>query len=226
MLDNLTLNIKKSRRKTLSIYIEREGSVSVLAPVSSSDTDIEEVIKKKEYQIHKLLAEWETANNSRVEREFVNGQSFMYLGKNYRLESTSEKQTALLILKNGYFLLNKKCKNKATQLFIDFYKEKGLPKIIERVERYKNRLDVAPSQVRIMELKNRWASCSKKGNLNFHWKCILAPLDVISYIVVHELVHLKIDNHTKQFWNEVDKVIPDYKKHIEWLKNNGAAMDI
>ncbi len=226
MLDNVIINIKKSMRKTLSIYIERDGSVSVLAPDSSSDTDIEEVIKKKEYQIYKLLAEWETTNIYKVEREFVNGQSFMYRGKNYRLEITSEKQTALLILKNGYFLLNKNHKNKAKQLFIDFYKEKGMPKIIERVEKYKNRLDVVPFQIRIMELKNRWASCSIKGNLNFHWKCILAPLDVLSYIVVHELVHLKIDNHTKQFWNEVDKVMPDYQKHIEWLKNNGVAMDI
>jgi predicted metal-dependent hydrolase len=54
----------------------------------------------------------------------------------------------------------------------------------------------------------------------------LLPLDVLSYVIVHELVHLKIDNHTKAFWNEVDKLIPDYAKHIEWLKNNGAAMDI
>lgn len=226
MLDNVTLNIKKSRRKTLSIYIERDGSVTVLTPDSSSDTDIEEVIKKKEYQIYKLLSEWETTNISKVEREFVNGQSFMYLGKNYRLELIADGKTAPLLLKNGYFLLNKDKKNKAEQLFIDFYKEKGLPKIRERVEKYKNRLDVAPSQIRIMELKNRWASCSKKTNLNFHWKCIMAPLDVISYIVVHELVHLRINNHTKQFWNEVDKVIPVYQKHIEWLKNNGAAMDI
>lgn len=226
MLNNVILNIKKSKRKTLSIYIERDGAVSVLAPDSSSDTDIEEVIKKKEYQIYKLLAEWETTNISKVEREFVNGQSFMYLGRNYRLELTTEKQTAPLILKNGYFLLDKNHRSNAAQLFKDFYKEKGLPKIIERVEKYKNRLDVVPSQIRIMELKNRWASCSKKGNLNFHWKCILAPLDVLSYIVVHELVHLRIDNHTKQFWNEVDKVIPAYQRHIEWLKNNGAAMDI
>ena len=226
MLNKVILNIKKSKRKTLSIYIERDGAVSILAPDSSSDTEIEEVIKKKEYQIYKALAEWETTNISKVEREFVNGQSFMYLGRNYRLELTTEKQTTSLILKNGYFLLDKNHRNKAAQLFIEFYKAKGLPKIIERVEKYKNRLDVVPSQIRIMELKNRWASCSKKGNLNFHWKCILAPLDVLSYIVVHELVHLRIDNHTKQFWNEVDKVIPAYQKHIEWLKNNGAAMDI
>ena len=104
--------------------------------------------------------------------------------------------------------------------------EKGLAKIQERVERYENRLAVKASNIKIMELKNRWASCSSKGNLNFHWKCILLPLDVLSYVIVHELVHLKIDNHTKAFWNEVDKLIPDYTKHVEWLKNNGAAMDI
>ena len=62
MVDNVTLNIKKSRRKTLSIYIERDGTVSVLAPDSSKDMDIGEVIKKKEFQIYKLLADWETTN--------------------------------------------------------------------------------------------------------------------------------------------------------------------
>lgn len=226
MLDNVSISIRKSKRKTLSIYIERNGTVTVLAPEASSDLDIKKVIKKKEYQIFKMLAEWETTNISRVEREYVNGQSFLYLGRNYRLELTTDKQTEPLLLKNGYFCLDEKYKGNASQLFIEFYKSKGLPKIEERVERFKNRLSVEPKKIKIMELKNRWASCSSKGNLNFHWKCILLPLDVLSYVIVHELVHLKVDNHTKAFWNEVDKLIPDYTKHVEWLKNNGAAMDI
>jgi len=226
MLDNVSFSIRKSKRKTLSIYIERNGTVTVLAPETSSDVEIEKVIEKKEYQIFKMLAEWETTNISRVEREYVNGQSFLYLGRNYRLELTSGKQNSPLLLKNGYFCLEKKQKDNAPQLFIEFYKTKGLPKITERVERFQNRLNVEPKNIKIMELKNRWASCSTKGNLNFHWKCILLPLDVMSYVVVHELVHLKIENHTKKFWNEVDKLIPDYQTHIDWLKNNGAAMDI
>ena len=226
MLNGIALTIKKSKRKTLSIYIERDGSVSVLAPESSTETEINDVIKKKEYQIFKMLAEWETTNISRVEREYVNGQSFLYLGKNYRLEFTTPKQSAPLMLKNGYFNLVKSHNEKAAQLFINFYKEKGLPKIQERITKYKNRIAVTPANVKIMELKNRWASCSSKGNINFHWKCILLPLDVLSYVVAHELVHLKINNHTKAFWNEVDKILPDYQKHINWLKKNGAAMDI
>lgn len=226
MFENITFNIRKSKRKTLSIYIERDGTVTVIAPERLTDEEIEEVIKKKEYQLYKLLAEWEATNTARVEREFVNGQSFLYLGRNYRLEIVKDHQAKPLILKNGYFLLRKKDESNANQLFIDFYKEKCYPKIAERVERYKKRLDVTPKQIRIMELKNRWASCSEKGNLNFHWKCIMAPLDVLSYIVVHELVHLTNQNHTKSFWNEIDKVVPDYQKHIEWLRKNGAAMDI
>lgn len=226
IFQDIKINIKKSKRKTLSIYIERDGTVSVLAPITSSEEEIEEVIKQKKYRIHKYLAEWDSANSSRVDREYVNGQSFLYFGRNYRLELVDGKMNNPLILKNGYFLLRTKDKLEAQQHFIDFYKDKGISKILERVEIYKNRLDVSPNEIRIMELKNRWASCSSKGNLNFHWKCIMAPLDVISYIVVHELVHLKIANHTNKFWNEIDKIIPDYRNHIEWLKSNGAAMDL
>ncbi|MBW1820403.1 MAG: M48 family metallopeptidase [Deltaproteobacteria bacterium] len=226
MLKDISFNIKKSKRKTLSIYIERDGTVTVIAPGNSTDKEIEEVIKKKEYQIYKSLSEWELTNSTKIEREFVNGQSFLYLGRNYRLEIVKEEQKKPLILKNGYFLLRKKDESKAKKLFIEFYKEKGLPIIVERVERYQKRINVNPKQIRIMELKNRWASCSEKGNLNFHWKCIMAPLDVLNYIVVHELAHLVSKNHTKAFWNEIDKVMPDFQKYIEWLRINGAAMDV
>ncbi len=226
MLKDISFNIKKSKRKTLSIYIERDGTVTVIAPENSTDKEIEEVIKKKEYQIYKSLAEWELTNSTKIEREFVNGQSYLYLGRNYRLEIVKEEQKKPLILKNGYFLLRKKDESKAKKLFIEFYKEKGLQKIVERVERYQKRINVNPKQIRIMELKNRWASCSEKGNLNFHWKCIMAPLDVLNYIVVHELAHLIHKKHIKAFWNEIDKMIPDYQKHMEWLRINGAAMDV
>ena len=77
-----------------------------------------------------------------------------------------------------------------------------------------------------MELKNRWASCSAKGNINFHWKCAMAPMDVLQYIIVHELAHLIHLNHTTEFWNEVDKVLPKYEEQISWLKINGVGMSL
>ncbi len=225
VLNNIDLHITRSKRKTLSIYVERDGSVTVRAPESASDDEIQEILQRKEYSIYKHLAEWETLNAAKIEREVVNGQSYLYLGRNYRLELVNKQDTPL-ILKNGYFLLRKKDKARARKVFRNFYKAKGTIKIPERVERYKGRMGVQPNAIKIMELRHRWASCSDSGNLNFHWKCMMAPLEVLDYLIVHELAHLLHKRHTQIFWNEVDKVRPNYQKQIEWLRQNGAALDL
>lgn len=99
-------------------------------------------------------------------------------------------------------------------------------KIEPIVANYKAQLDVAPKKIKVMELQNRWGSCSAKGNINFHWKCAMAPIDVLHYIVVHELAHLIHPNHTTAFWNEIDKILPNYENQVQWLKLNGAGMDL
>ena len=114
----------------------------------------------------------------------------------------------------------------AENAFKAFYREKGKVRVSERVDFYQGRIGVTPSSVRIIELKNRWASCSDKGNLNFHWKIMMTPMKILDYIVVHELVHLVHPNHTEAFWNGLDKVLPDYKERKEWLRVNGAGMDL
>ena len=96
----------------------------------------------------------------------------------------------------------------------------------DRVAYYQSKMGVQRKAVRILDLKNRWASCSPDGRLNFHWKCMMAPPTVLDYIVVHELAHLIYPNHTKAFWNQVDKVMPDYGERKEWLRVNGAGMDL
>lgn len=114
----------------------------------------------------------------------------------------------------------------ADQAFREFYRLKGKEKIPERVEFYQNRMGVSTGSIRVMELKNRWASCSPSGNLNFHWKCMMAPLTILDYIVVHELAHLLHANHSDAFWNEVDKVLPDYADRKEWLRIQGSKLTL
>lgn len=224
-LHNLDIDIKRSTRKTVSIFIERDGSISARIPKDLSEEELSDVIKSKEYQIHKNLAQWKQLNETKIEREYVNGQSFLYLGRNYRLRLEDEKFKGLK-LKNGYFLLSNENKQKAKEYFIEFYKIKLQEKILPMIEQYKNQLGVNPKNIKVMELQNRWASCSNKGNLNFHWKCAMAPIDTLKYIVIHELVHLIHPNHTTAFWNDVDKIIPDYERQIKWLELNGAGMDL
>lgn len=225
-LEDIDIKIEKTeRRKTISIFIERDGSVKVLAPASASDETIETAIKSKEYLIFTKLAKWKELNQGKVNREYVNGQSFLYLGRNYRLKLT-ESQEVPLKIKGGFFLLDKNYLSKAEKVFKEFYKEKALLKIKERIKVHIDKFSIKPTSVKVVDLQNRWASWTPKNGLNFHWKCVMAPVKVLDYIIMHEMVHMKHPNHSADFWNELDKKMPDFREQEDWLKRNGVKMSL
>lgn len=217
--------IKTDRRKTISIFIERDGSVRTLAPASIPDDKIEEAIRTKQYQIFVKLARWKELNKGKIERSYVNGQSFLYLGRNYPL-SIVENQDIPLKISRGYFLLDIRFLKDAEKVFKTFYKEKGEEKIKERLQLIAEEFTTKPSTIKVMDLRNRWASWTPKNILYFHWKCAMAPVSVIDYIIIHEMVHLKYPNHSSQFWNELDKKMPGFREHANWLKLNGVRMSL
>jgi len=222
---DIDYELKKSSRKTTSIYIERDGTITVLAPEPYDMAKIEEILEAKRSWIYRNLAEWEDLNRTRVEREFVNGEGFPYLGSTYRLQIVDDANQELS-LTNGAFLLKKSSLSSARDKFIDFYKTKAKSRLPKHVEQYAKKMGLSPSGIRIQELKNRWASCSSDGMLNFHWRCMMAPLSALDYIVVHELAHLKHQNHTPEFWYEIEKVLPDYPKSKGWLRLHGAGLGL
>lgn len=225
---DIQYTLTRSKRKTASIHIERDGQVSILVPNKLSDADVDGLIENKLVWIYKNLAEWCDLNATQVERQFVNGEGFLYLGRSYRLKLV-EDQSAPLVLKNGYFCLrtgDKGRKMDAHKVFKEFYRDKALVKISKQVDFYAAQMGVTPKGIKVQELQHRWASCTKAGMLNFHWKCMMAPLTILDYIVVHELAHLVHANHTEAFWNEVDKVLPDYLDRKQWLRVNGAGMSL
>lgn len=225
-LEGIDIKIEKtSRRKTVSIFIERDGSVRVLAPTSSSDEIIEKAVRAKQYQIFTKLAKWQELNHGKVNRQFVNGQSFLYFGRNYRL-SIVDKQDVPLKLSKGFLSLSKNKLDNAEKVFIQFYKEKTEKKIAERLKLIEEKFKQKPASIKVMELQNRWASWTPKHGLNFHWKCAMAPVPVIDYIITHEMVHLKYPNHSPEFWNELDKKMPNYREQENWLKQNGVKMSL
>jgi len=225
-LDDIDITIEKTeRRKTVSIFIERNGSVKVLAPITTSDEKVEAAVKSREYQIFSKLAKWKELNQGKVNREYVNGQSFLYLGRNYRLKLTENQDEALKI-SGGFFHLDKKYISKAEKIFKDFYREKAANKIKERMKLIEEKFQHKPTSIKVLELQNRWASWTPMNGLNFHWKCIMAPVSVLDYIITHEMVHLKYPNHSTEFWNELDKKMPNFREHEDWLKRNGVKMDL
>lgn len=217
--------LKKSERKTTSIYIERDGSVSILAPQPFDIEKIESIVEKKRSWIYKNLAEWEDLNRTKIQREYVNGESFLYMGRNYRLQMVEEQDEALKY-RNGQFWLRSSAINEAPEHFKSFYKLKLEKKLNERINLFSKRMGEEVSSVKVMELKNRWASCSAKGAVNFHWKCAMFPISVLDYIVVHELAHIKYQKHSADFWRYVEKILPQYEEQKSWLKSNGAGMTV
>lgn len=220
----------RSNRKTADIIVERDGSVLVRAPETLSDRKIYDIIESKRYWIYKTLAAWRDLNASRVFREYRNGEGFLYLGRSYRLLLVFDQEEPLL-LKNGRFCLRREIietgdVEAARAAFRDYYTDRGRERIKQRVEYYAPKVGVSPRSVDMRDLGHRWGTCSPNGNLAFHWKCMMAPQTIIDYIVVHELCHFHQPDHTNAFWNEVDKVMPTYKERKEWLRKNGAGLDV
>jgi predicted metal-dependent hydrolase len=225
-LNGLNIGIRRSNRtKTLSINIERDGSVNVIVPHNLEEAKIFEIVKSKEYEIHKQIATSKELNKERIDRKFVPGHSFLYLGRSYNLHIV-DNQKEPLKLHNGKFMLASKSVEKAEEVFIKFYKKMGKPILEKRINHFKDFIKKKPNVIKIVNLQTRWASCTPSGNLNFNWKCFMAPPTVLDYLIVHELVHLKHLNHTRQFWDEVSIIIPNYKEHEEWLRKNGVKLTL
>lgn len=219
-----------SDRRTTDIVIERDGLITVRPPKQMSAEQVDETVLSKRMWIYRNLAQWRDLNATRVSREWVSGESFLYLGSSYRLQLVQEQDEPLK-LKDGRFCLLRSIVDAggdeaAQRIFETFYKEKGLSRISKRVAYFASKVGVKPGEVHIKELGYRWASCLKNGALHFHWKCLMAPLTIIDYIVVHELCHLHHRDHSDAFWNEVDKVLPDYRDRKEWLRMRGAELDL
>lgn len=102
--------------------------------------------------------------------------------------------------------------------------DKALQHIPKRVSYFAKQIGVTYGKITIRNQKTRWGSCSSKGNLNFNCLLMLTPPEVIDYVIVHELCHRKEMNHSGTFWAEVEKVIPDYKEQVKWLKENGGQI--
>ena len=222
--------LRSDQRKTADIVIERNGLISVRVPKHLSEEQADAVVEQKRLWIYRNLAEWRDLNAARVVREWVNGEGFLYLGCAYRL-LLKQEQDEPLKLKDGRFCLQRKIvetggENAAKQVFEQFYTEKALERIKKRVAYFAPKVGVTPLSVEVKEIGYRWATCSPNGKLSFNWKCMMASPKVIDYIVVHELCHLRHLDHTDAFWNEVDKVLPDFTERKTWLRENGAALDI
>lgn len=216
--------IKYSKRKTLSIVVERDRSIVVRAPLDTSKEIIEKEINKRKFLLFQKINHPQKYETPKPRKEFVSGESLLYLGKYHKLEVLQEDIEGIRF--DNKFYISKANQNKAEELFRGWYLKLAQEKIIPKVILHAKNLGVKYKNIKIRDLKYRWGSCTPKDNINFNWRLIKAPIYVIDYIIVHELTHLIESNHSEEFWNIVSIQLPHYNKAKEWLKENGNLLEI
>jgi predicted metal-dependent hydrolase len=216
----------RRRRKTISLQIKEEGRIVIYVPYHTPKGEIEKFIKGKQSWIVKKISEKERATKE-TRRVFITGEKFLYLGESYPLEiGDTHKKGLPLKLSFCKFILDKDHLEKARDLFILWYKKEAQEKLETRVRYFSNRLQLVPEGFKITSAKHRWGSCSRENRISFSWRIIMAPWSVIDYVVIHELVHIKEKNHSKRFWNYLETIFPDYRKHRFWLRKNGYRLSL
>lgn len=212
----------RSKRKTLSLIVETDGTLTVRAPLRMKAADIRGFIEIKSDWIKRKQAH--VRKDAPVPRRYVDEETFLYLGKQVPLRLVPDRKPALVM--EEVFKLTKSAQPRAVSVFEAWYKKQARAVLTERVEFFARKYGFKAGKIRISSARTRWGSCSAKSTLSFTWRLVMAPPQVIDYVVVHELCHLRELNHSKSFWAQVEAILPDYKSHRRWLKHNGVKLQL
>ena len=213
---------RTNRRKTATVKIE-QGVVQVVVPKTLSQQAIDDLIANKSNWIRQKLILQQSVPVSKP-KQFVSGESFTYLGRNYRLK-VLPGQVEPVKLKHGYLHVTVPPDQKSDHRLIrqrlrDWYLHRAIDKLEQKTSIYAEQMGVQPTQIKVKEYKSRWGSCNTRGEISYNWKIIMTPHRIVDYVVIHELCHLIHHNHSKQYWNQVRSIVPDYQSKRDWLKTN------
>lgn len=176
--------------------------------------------------IRRKLGERKRREDARLStRSFLPGEEFFCLGDRYPLvvDPAMDRYTGL-VFRNGTFLLGPDRIAAARDEFVEWYKNKARVVLTEAVARWATGLGLSPGVVRITSARRRYGSCSPRNTLSFSWRLVMAPQPVVDYVVVHELMHLAHRNHSREFWQAVEKAMPDFKARRLWLKEHSHLL--
>ncbi len=213
-LDDCT--VTRSKRRSIALRVGPEGSIEIKAPLKCSDKDILDVLVKHQDWLRKRLLKHQEIQEEAPEHKFAEGENFFYLGRPYTLTYVKGKSFAdfeddRLECRPGPAVFTRK-------LLLELYQRDARAYLTERTMELADDHAIEITQVKINSAARRWGSCSGKGNINFSWRLIMCPPEIVDYVICHELAHIKELNHSPDFWFEVEKLCPGYKKHRKMLR--------
>lgn len=224
--------LRGRRQKTVAITIDPQDGVLLRAPVATPVEKLDEIVHGKAIWILERLRKLRDLPPPPSPRRFVSGETFLYLGRQYRLRvETLDKPAGEVRLRSGWLVVGlpagtpeEKRAGVVRQRLVAWYRRHAAERFPERVEQWSERLALAPAGVLIRSQEKRWASCDPAGVLRFNWRVVQASLRLVDYVVVHELIHLVHPDHTSAYWAALGQALPDYEERRDALRKIGARL--
>ena len=217
----ITPQIIRSNRKTLSLSINENADLVVRAPNHVSYDEIQKFISEKSVWIDKKHRLIKARLNDNLNHNL--SAQCLYLGNLYQIK-TDNNSIDPISFNGQMFTMNNESKETISLLLKSWYKKRFMEVALPRLSYFSDKYNLKVNQVRVKEQKTLWGSCSSKNNINLNYLLIMAPLKVIDYVIVHELVHTIHKNHSAKFWQKVETIMPKYKEARYWLKDNGYKL--
>ena len=211
--------IIRSNRKTLSIFINEDAELIVRAPKKLSIEKIQDFINQKEKWVNRKRKLIET----QIKDVSMNRNKLLYLGTLFPI-TINKSASKRLAYADEEFVANSNNPEILSISLKKWYKKKFKEIAIPRLEYFAEKYNFKVNQVRIKKQKTMWGSCSSKNNINLNYLLIMAPMHVIEYVIIHELVHTIHKNHSVNFWKSVELIMPNFKESKNWLKQNGYKL--
>lgn len=223
--------IKRSkRRRTISIFVDPFDGVFLRAPLRPSLQELSKLVHSKAIWILNKQRQIEETKEFLPRREFVGGESFLYLGRQLRLVvlNHTKKSHPGIKVRQGKFVISLNShytelgqRRFVRKLLVNWYKRHAQAVLKKRASLYAKKLKIHLPELHLANQSKRWGSCSSKGKVRFNWHIIMAPMSLVDYVVAHELCHLKHINHSKDFWQLLGSIMPDYEERRERLRKEG-----
>jgi predicted metal-dependent hydrolase len=219
---NYTVKRSRKRKRTISLQISEKSELVIAAPYFTAMSEINRFVREKQNWIHKTIQKHKEDSIKNKAKEYINGEMFYYLGESFPLEVFFEQneRKGLVFWGNRFYLNTTDATENGIFHFVSWYKKKAKQHLRQRVDFFSRELNLMAKSVKVTSAEKRWGSCSADDNLSFSFRLIMAPPDIIDYVIVHELTHIKEKNHSAAFWKLIEEFIPEYKIYRRWLKDN------
>ena len=210
-------SVEVKKRKSMQIKLIKPYTIIITTPNILNNDMVKNILLQKSSWLikHNLnIISCQSKTSALVNK-------VLFLGKEYTL---TFEDVNYVILNSDTLVLPKSYTNKANLILKKWLLHQATSFLMEKTNFWSNQLKVKPNLIKLKDQKTRWGSCSSNGNINYNWRIIMAPENIIDYLVIHELSHWKVPNHSVAFWNTVSSFDPNYKNNRNWLKEHGLIL--